>query len=201
LSIILSKDPRRKLPQGSCPLIRSKDQRKKLTRQSRAYNTRKIEEEESAEEETLKILVIFKNHQRIHEEELQKAETLKISQNSLKSVKDCCRRKHRLKIFGNRSNLSKIKAENKELVKFFQIFERFTNFSSAGENSCKGSKERVSGSKNNRRGRKICPTSRSEAEIQFRRDEESTEKAKEFQPLDLAQRPDSRWINEKVHKV
>jgi hypothetical protein len=56
-----------------------KDQRKKLTRGRRAYNARKIEEEESAEEETLKILVIFKNHQRIHEEELQKAETLKIS--------------------------------------------------------------------------------------------------------------------------
>ena len=45
-----------------------------------------------AEEETLKILVIFKNHQRIHEEELQKAETLKISWNSFKFVKDFCRR-------------------------------------------------------------------------------------------------------------
>jgi hypothetical protein len=116
-------------------------------------------------------------------------------------VKDSCRKKKRLKHFGNRSNLSKIGAENKELVKFFQIFERFTNLSSAEENPCKGSKECVSGSKNNRRGRKICPTNRSEAEIQFRRDEESAEKAKEFQPLDLAQRTDNRWINEKVHEV
>jgi hypothetical protein len=102
---------------------------------------------------------------------------------------------------GNLSNLSKIAAENKELVKFFQILERFTNFSSTEENPCKGSKERVSGSKNNRRGRKICPTNRSEAEIQFRRDKESAEKEKEFQPLDLAQRTDNSWISEKVHEV
>jgi hypothetical protein len=86
-------------------------------------------------------------------------------------------------------------------VKFFQIFERFTNFSSAEENPCKGSKERVSGSKNNHHGRKICPANRSEAEIQFRRDEESAEKAKKIQPLDLVQRTDSRWISEKVHEV
>jgi hypothetical protein len=86
-------------------------------------------------------------------------------------------------------------------VKFFQIFERFTNFSSAEENPCKGSKERVSGSKNNHHGRNICPANISEAEIQFRRDEESAEKAKKFQPLDLVQRTDSRWISEKVHEV
>jgi hypothetical protein len=112
LSVILSKDPRRKLPRGSCPLICSKDQCKKLTCQSRAYNALKIEEEESAEEETLKILVIFKNHQRIHEEELQKTETLKISQNSFKFLKNCCRRQHHLKQFGNRSNLLKTAADN-----------------------------------------------------------------------------------------
>jgi hypothetical protein len=109
-------------------IIHSKDQRKNLTRQSRAYNARNVEEEENTEEETLKILVIFKNHERIHEEELQKAKKLKISRNSCKSVKDCCRGQHRLKIFGNHSNLSKIAAENKKLVKLFQIFERFTNF-------------------------------------------------------------------------
>ena len=79
--------------------LHEEDHRKKLTRRSRAYNARKIEDEESAEEETLKILVIFKNHQRIHEEELQKVETLKISWNSFKFVKDCCRRQHHLKNF------------------------------------------------------------------------------------------------------
>jgi hypothetical protein len=110
-------------------------------------------------------------------------------------MKDSCRKKKRLKHLGNRSNLSKIAAENKVLVKFFQIFERFTNLSSTEENPCKGSKERVSGSKNNRRSCKIFLTNRSKAEIQFRRDEESTEKEKEFQPLDLAQRTDSRWIS------
>jgi hypothetical protein len=94
-------------------------------------------------------------------------------------VKDSCRKKKRLKHFGNRSNLSKIAAENKELVKFFQIFERFTNFSSEEENSCKGSEERISCSKKNRCGRKIHPANRSEAGIQFRRDEERAEKTKE----------------------
>ena len=68
-------------------IIHSKDQRKKLKRQSRAYNARNVEEEENIEEKTLKILVIFKNHQRIHEEELQKTETLKISHNSFKFLK------------------------------------------------------------------------------------------------------------------
>jgi hypothetical protein len=29
----------------------------------------------------------------------------------------------------------------------------------------------------------------------------SVEKVKEFQPSDLAQRTDSRWINEKVHEI
>jgi hypothetical protein len=126
---------------------------------------------------------------------------LKNSKNLVKFMKDSCRKKKRLKHLGNCSNLSKIAAENKELMKFFQIFERFTNFFSAEENLCKGSKEGVSGSKNNRRGRNICPTNRSEAEIQFRRDEESAEKVKEFQSLDLAQRTDNCWIREKVHEV
>jgi hypothetical protein len=75
------------------------------------------------------------------------------------------------------------------------------NFSSAEENPCKGSKEHVSSSKNNRRGCNICPMNRSKAEIQFRRDEDSMEKEKEFQMLDLAQRPDSCWISDKMHEV
>jgi hypothetical protein len=103
---------------------------------------------------------------------------LKNSKHLFKFMKDSFKKKKRLKHFGNRSNLSKIVVENKELVKFFQIFERFMNFSSIGENSLKGSKERVSGSKKNRRGCKIHPANKSEAEIQFRRDEESAEKTK-----------------------
>jgi hypothetical protein len=58
-------------------VIRSKDQRKKLTRRSRAYNARKNEEEEIAEEETVKILVIFSRIIKIHEEELQDGSTFK----------------------------------------------------------------------------------------------------------------------------
>jgi hypothetical protein len=89
----------------------------------------------------------------------------------------------------------------KELMKFFQIFERITNVSSVEENSFKHNKDCVRGAKNSHRDRKICPTKISEAEIQFRRDEESVEKVKEFHPLDLAQRTNSHWINEKVHEV
>jgi hypothetical protein len=95
----------------------------------------------------------------------KRRELLKNSKQLFKFVKDSCRKKKRLKHFRNRSNLSKIAAENKELVKLFQILERFTNFSSTEENPCKGSKERISGSKNNRRGRKIYPSNRSEVEI------------------------------------
>jgi hypothetical protein len=102
---------------------------------------------------------------------------------------------------GNRSNLSKIAAENKELEKFFQIFERFTNFFFHRRKFPQYNKDCVKSSKNNRRSHKICPTNIFEVEIQFRRDEESAEKVKEFQLLDLMQRPDSRWISEKVHEV
>jgi hypothetical protein len=208
LSVILSKDPRRKLPRGSRPsyaqkisVRSSREVAERTTLES--FKEQKHEKEaETEKEEIVKILVQFsKNHQRFTKKSCRRRELLKNSKHLFKFVKDSCRKKKRLKHFGNRSNLSKIAAENKELVKFFQIFERFTNFSSAEENPCKGSKDRISGSKNNRRGRKICPANRSEAEIQFRRDEESAEKAKEFQPLDLVQRTDSRWISEKVHEV
>jgi hypothetical protein len=74
-------------------------------------------------------------------------------------------------------------------------------FSSVGENSFKYSKDRIKGAKNSRQSSKICPLKISEVEIQLRRDEESTEKAKEFQPLDLAQRTDNHWISEKVHEA
>jgi hypothetical protein len=61
------------------------------------------------QEETLKdSCTLFKNRQRL--------------------TKKSCRRQHRLKIFEIRSNLSKIVTENEELMKFFQIFERFTNY-------------------------------------------------------------------------
>jgi hypothetical protein len=64
-----------------------KDQRKKLTRQGRAYNAQKIEEEESEEEETLKTLVILKNHQRFMKERCRRRELLKNSKNHSNSLK------------------------------------------------------------------------------------------------------------------
>jgi hypothetical protein len=208
LSVILSKDPRRKLPRGSRPSyaqkisVRSSREVAEHTTLESFKEQKHEKEAETEKEEIVKILVQFsKNHQRFMKKSCRRRELLKNSKHLFKFVKDSCRKKKRLKHFGNRSNLSNVAAENKELMKFFQIFERFTNFSSAEENPCKGSKERISGSKNNRRGHKICLANRSEAEIEFRRDEESAEKAKEFQPLDLAQRTDIRWISEKVHEV
>ena len=82
----------------------------------------------------------------------------------------------------------------KDLIKSLQIGERSVNL-------CKSCKEHVEGAKNSHRSYKIRPANRTEVEIQFRRDEESAEKAKEFQPLDLAQRIGSCWIREKVHDV
>jgi hypothetical protein len=81
------------------------------------------------------------------------------------------------------------------------MFSRFTNFSSTRENPCKNSKKLAKAAKNSGRSHKIHPAKRSEAEIQFKSDEKSVEKAKEFQPLDFAQRTDSRRIHEKVHEV
>jgi len=96
---------------------------------------------ETEKEETIKILVQFsKNHQRFMKKSYRRWELLKNSKHLFKFVKDSCRKKKRLNHFGNHSNLSKIVAENKELVKLFQIFERFMNFSSTKENACKGSK-------------------------------------------------------------
>jgi hypothetical protein len=130
------------------------------------------------EEETLKILVIFKNRQRFTKKSCRRRELLKNSKNSFKFAKDSCRRQNRLKIYGNRSNLSKIVAENEESVNFFQIFERFTDPSSTGaKNASQVQRTTV-------RGRKIRPENGSEAGNQFRRDEESEERRKNF----------SRWI-------
>jgi hypothetical protein len=119
-------------------------------------------------------------------------ECLKNSKISLKFVKDSCRRQNRLKILGNRSNLSKIVSDNKEFVKFFQSLKDSQIFSSAGANFVKFGKDRVKHARNSHYGHKIRPVNRSKAGNQFRRDAESAEKAKAFQPSDLARRPDSR---------
>jgi hypothetical protein len=130
LSVILSKDPRRK-----------------LTRGSRALYAQKIEEAETAEGETVKNREQFQIRQRFTKKSCRRQEHLKNSKNSFKFVKDSCRRQNRLKNFGNSlksvKDCSREQLSFKELVKFFQIFERFTNFSSAGENPCKYSKDHV----------------------------------------------------------
>jgi hypothetical protein len=57
--------------------ILSKDRRKKLTRGGRAYNARKNEEEESAEEETLKDSCNFQESSKIDEKEIEDGITFK----------------------------------------------------------------------------------------------------------------------------
>jgi hypothetical protein len=74
----------------------------------------------------------FKNRQRLTQKSCRTKQCLKNLKIWLKFVKDSCRRQNHLKILGNHSNLSNIVADNEEVVKFFQIFERFTNLSSKG---------------------------------------------------------------------
>jgi hypothetical protein len=100
-----------------------------------------------------------------------------------------------------RSNLSKIVADNKEVVSFFQIFERFMDLFFHRRNSIKFNKDRVKHARNNHSHCKIHLANGFEAGNQFRREEESAEKAKAFHLSNLAQRPDSRWISKKAHKV
>jgi uncharacterized protein with von Willebrand factor type A (vWA) domain len=83
----------------------------------------------------------FEEPSKIDAEELQNEKCLKNLKFSLKFVKDLGRRQNPLKILGNRSNLSKIVADNEEIVKFFQIFERFTNLSSTGVKNASRCKE------------------------------------------------------------
>ena len=92
------------------------------------YYARKNEEAETEREETLKILVIFsKNRQRLTKKRCRRWKRLKKLKKTFKIVKDTCERQNCLKISEIAQNLSKLAAENKEFVKFFQIFERFTN--------------------------------------------------------------------------
>jgi hypothetical protein len=69
----------------------------------------------------------FKEPSKIDVKELQNKKKFKELEENAQIVKDSCERKNRLKISRNRSNLSKIVADHEETVKFFQIFERFTN--------------------------------------------------------------------------
>jgi hypothetical protein len=85
----------------------------------------------------------------------------------------------------------------KEFVKFFQIRERFTNFLPQEKLFAEAAKNTLKEQRTDRRSRKIGPANRSEALIEFRKDEESAEKEKDFQPSDFAQRTDSRRIREK----
>jgi hypothetical protein len=74
----------------------------------------------------------FKIRQRLTKKSCRTKDHLKKLKNLFKFVKDCCIRHNRLKISEIRSNLSKIVADNEEVVKFFQIFQRFRNLSSTG---------------------------------------------------------------------
>jgi hypothetical protein len=73
----------------------------------------------------------------------------------------------------------------KESVKVFQIHERFTNFLLREKLFARIAKNTLKQQRKSKRSRKIGPTNRSEALIEFRKDEEHAEKEKYFQPSDL----------------
>jgi hypothetical protein len=89
----------------------------------------------------------------------------------------------------------------KELVKFFQIFERFTNFFPQEKIFVGTTKKLQKKSRTSSCIHKIGPANRPEAQIDCSKDEESAETTKDFQLSDLAQRTDNRRIHEKVHRV
>ena len=115
-------------------------------------------------------------------------------------MKDCCRRQKHLKIsvkFFQISERLLQRAETfKEFVKFFQIRERFTNFLPQEKLFAEAAKNTPKKKTTSRRSRKIIPGNRFDPSIKFIKDEEHAEKAKDFQLSDLAQRTDSRRIQE-----
>jgi hypothetical protein len=68
----------------------------------------------------------------------------------------------------------------KEFVKFFQIRERFTNFLPQEKLFEEAAKNTLKEQRTDRRSCKIDPANRFEAFIEFIKDEESAEKAKDF---------------------
>jgi hypothetical protein len=90
----------------------------------------------------------------------------------------------------------KIREFFKEFMKFFPIRERFTNFLLQEKLFAEAAKNTTKKQRTSRRSHKIIPGNISEPSIEFRKDEERTEKEKYFQPSDLAQRTDSRRIRE-----
>jgi hypothetical protein len=98
--VILSKDPRRKIPRGSIPSysqkisVRSSQEVAEHTTLESFKDQKREKEAETEKEEILKILVQFsKNH--------QKEEAFKAFRKSLKSVKDCSREQITHEILSN----------------------------------------------------------------------------------------------------
>jgi hypothetical protein len=84
-----------------------------------------------------------------------------------------------IKFFQIRERLLQRAERFKEFVKVFQIHERFTNFLLQEKLFARTTKNMLKKQKN-RHSRKIGSANRSEALIEFRKDEESIEKEKEF---------------------
>ena len=82
----------------------------------------------------------------------------------------------------------------KEFMKFFPIREIFTNFLLQEKLFAEEAKNTLKKKRTSRRSHKIGFANKSEALIEFRKDVEHVEEAKDFQSLDFAQKIDSRWI-------
>jgi hypothetical protein len=139
-------------------------------------------------------MIFSKNRQKFDAEELQNERSLKNLKISPLFIKDSSRRQNCVKIQGNHSHPSKIQANHEEIVKFFQIFERFTNLSSTSVKNASRAQRTAT------EAVKFVLRTDPRQETSPEGKKESKEKTNTFQPSDLAQRTDSRWISEKVHE-
>jgi hypothetical protein len=90
-----------------------------------------------------------------------------------------------MKFFQIRERLLQRAERFKEFVKVFQIRERFTNFLLQEKLFAEAAKNTLKEQRTSRRSRKIGPANRSEALIEFRKDEEHAEKEKDFSAVQI----------------
>jgi hypothetical protein len=118
---------------------------------------------------------------------------------TFKIVKDTCERQNCLKISEIAQNLSKLAAENKEFVKFFQIFERFTNLFFTGEIPLNSGKNASQAQRTAIEAVQFVLRTDPRRETSPEGTRRARKRRKTFQPSDLEHRPDSRWISKKLH--
>ena len=155
---------------GEMSTIHSKDHRRKLTRGSRALYAQKDRGRRNCGRRKFKESWTISDTSKILEEELQEASTFK----------------EFWEISQIRQRLQQRTVSFKELVKFFQIFERFTNLFPQEKLFARTTKNLWKKPRTSSCSHKIGPANRPEVQIDYSKDEECTKTTKDFQPSDLA---------------